>query len=90
MLAGNTSDSTVLPPVVDRLRGRFVIGRVCVVADRGTISAATIAALEERGLEYILGTRERGDVRVRRIVLETRSHSCRCCSSAPAARPGSS
>ena len=70
MLAGNTSDSTVLLPVVDRLRGRFAIGRVCVVADRGMISAATIAALEKRGLEYILGTRERGDVRVRRIVLE--------------------
>ena len=34
------------------------------------ISAATIAALEERGLEYILGTRERSDVRVRQIVLE--------------------
>ena len=29
-----------------------------------------ISALEERGLEYILGTRERGDVRVREIVLE--------------------
>ena len=71
MLAGNTSDSTVLLPVVDRLRSRFAIGRVCVVADRGMISAATIAALEERGLEYILGTRERGDVRVRRIVLES-------------------
>ena len=70
MLAGNTSDSTVLLPVVDRLRGRFAIGRVCVVADRGMISAATIAALEERGLEYILGTRERRDMRVRRIVLE--------------------
>ena len=70
MLAGNTSDSTVLLPIVDRLRGRFAIGRVCVVADRGMISAATIAALEERGLEYILGTRERGDVRVRRIVLD--------------------
>ena len=70
MLAGNTSDSTVLLPVVDRLRTRFAIGRVCVVADRGMISAATIAALEERGLEYILGTRERRDVRVRQIVLE--------------------
>jgi hypothetical protein len=34
------------------------------------ISAATIAALEERGLEYVLGVRERTDVLVRRIVLE--------------------
>ena len=70
MLPGNTADTTVLLPIVDRLRARFEIGRVCVVADRGMISAATIAALEERGLEYILGARERGDRRVRAIVLE--------------------
>jgi hypothetical protein len=44
MLPGNTADATVLLPVVDRLRERFHIGRVCVVADRGMISAATIAA----------------------------------------------
>ena len=41
----------------DRLRRHFGIGRVCVVADRGMISAPTIAALEERGLEYVLGAR---------------------------------
>lgn len=46
MLPGNTVDVTVLLPVVDRLRERFHIVRVCVVADRGMISAATIAALE--------------------------------------------
>jgi hypothetical protein len=34
-----------------RLRQRFAIGRVCVVADRGMISAETIAGLEQRGLE---------------------------------------
>ena len=34
------------------------------------ISAATIAALEERGLEYILGARERGMAVIRAIVLE--------------------
>ena len=47
--------------MIDRLRRRFAIGRVCVVADRGMISAATMAALEERGLEYLLGARERTD-----------------------------
>ena len=56
--------------IVDRLRQRFGIGRVCVVADRGMISAATIAALEERKLEYILGARERSSAVVRRLVLE--------------------
>ena len=44
--------------------------RVCVVADRGMISAATIAGLEERRLEYILGARERRDALVKKIVME--------------------
>ena len=57
MLPGNTAEVTVLLPVVDRLRQRFAVGRVCVVADRGMIATATIRALEERGLEYILGAR---------------------------------
>lgn len=66
---GNSADVTSLLPVVDRLRRRFGIGRVCFVADRGMISTGTIAALEERKLDYILGVRERSDKRVREEVL---------------------
>ena len=69
MLPGNTADTTVLLPIADRLPSRFGIGRVCVVADRGMISAATVAALEERGLDYILGARERRTKVVREVVL---------------------
>jgi hypothetical protein len=72
MWPGNTADVGVLVPVIDRLRSRFGIGRVCVVADRGMISATTIAALEERGLEYVLGARERTDTLVRTVVLADR------------------
>ena len=35
MWPGNTADVTTLIPVIDRLRQRFAIARVCVVADRG-------------------------------------------------------
>jgi transposase len=70
MWPGNTTDVTVLLPVVDRLGQRFGITRVCVVADRGMISAQTIAALEARGLEYILGVRERTAKEVRTVVLD--------------------
>jgi len=70
MWAGNTADAGSLFPVVDRLRQRFSIGRVCVVADRGMISAETIAELEARGLLYILGVRERTDKLVRELVLD--------------------
>jgi hypothetical protein len=70
MWPGNTADVTSLIPVVDRLRRRFDIGRVCVVADRGMISAETLAELEARRLLYILGVRERTDKLVRELVLD--------------------
>jgi hypothetical protein len=67
---GNTADVTTLLPVVDRLRARFGVGHLCVVADRGRISAQTIAALEKRKLDYILGVRERRSAEVRRTVID--------------------
>ena len=70
MWPGNTADVTSLVPVIDRLRKRFCIARVCVVADRGMISEETIAELEARGLFYILGVRERSDKLVRELVLD--------------------
>jgi hypothetical protein len=70
MWPGNTADAGSLIPVVERLRRRFSIERVCVVADRGMISAETIAELETRGLLYILGVRERTDKLVRELVLD--------------------
>jgi hypothetical protein len=69
MWPGNTADVGSLVPVVDRLRKRFSINRVCVVADRGMISAETIAELETREMLYILGVRERSDKLVRDLVL---------------------
>jgi Transposase DDE domain len=67
---GNTADVTALLPVVERLRTRFGIRRACVVADRGMISAATIAGLEDKGIDYILGVRERSTVEVRTTVID--------------------
>jgi len=56
---GNRADGNALLPVVDRLRQRFGITRVCWVADRGMISQDTIRGLEDRKMEYILGARLR-------------------------------
>jgi transposase len=68
---GNTADVTTLIPVVDRLRSRFGVGKVCVVADRGMISKETVEALEteERGWSYILGARMRSQNEVKEEVL---------------------
>src|ERR687888_967009 len=45
---GNATDVQALVPVIDRLRTRFAITRICVVADRGMVSAQTLSALEAR------------------------------------------
>src|SRR5271165_3122299 len=70
MWPGNTADVGSLIPAIDRLQRRFRINRVCVVADRGMISAEAIAELEARGLIYVLGVRERTDKLVRELVLD--------------------
>ena len=68
---GNTADVTTLVPVVDRLRSRFGVSKVCIVADRGMISKETIEELEkeERGWQYILGARMRSQNEVKDEVL---------------------
>jgi len=68
MWPGDTADVTSLIPAIDRRQRRFRIDRVCVVADRGMISAETIAELEARKLLYVLGVRERTDKLVRELV----------------------
>jgi transposase len=71
MWPGNAADVKSLIPVVDRLRKRFGIGQVCIVADRGMISKETLKELdsEQRGWKYILGARMRKHKEVRDQVL---------------------
>jgi len=59
MWPGNTTDVKTLIPVIDRICKRFGIQNVCIVADRGMISAKTIKKLEENNIAYILGARMR-------------------------------
>ena len=54
---------------MDRLRRRFAIGQLCIVADRGMIRSKAIAALEARRLLYMRGVRDRSDKLVRDVVL---------------------
>jgi len=67
---GNTTDVTTLLPVIERLKTRFLIARICIVADRGMIAADTIAELEARNLDYILGVRERATKEVRGVIAD--------------------
>ena len=67
---GNTADVTTLIPMVSRLRERFLLHRVCIIADRGMVSAKTIATLEANAIEYILGVRERRSVEVAAVLAD--------------------
>lgn len=74
MWPGNTADVKTLIPEVDRLRVRFHMSSICIVADRGMISAETIAELEKekRGVEYILGVRMRKQKEVKEEIVKGR------------------
>lgn len=65
---GNTADVKSLVPVVERLKRRFGIGSVCIVADRGMISAKTLEEVEKREWKYILGVRMRSSTEAKTVV----------------------
>ncbi|MGH8525490.1 MAG: IS1634 family transposase, partial [Gammaproteobacteria bacterium] len=66
---GNASDVKSLVPIVERLKTRFPVGQVCIVADRGMISAATLQQIRERKWQYILGVRMRSCKEARQEVM---------------------
>ena len=68
---GNVTDVKTLIPIVDRLRTRFQIRSICIVADRGMISKETIAQLQanERQVHFILGARLRNVKEIYETVL---------------------
>ncbi|MXV88280.1 MAG: IS1634 family transposase [Acidimicrobiales bacterium] len=59
--AGNTADASTLPGVLEDLAGRFAVGRICVVADRGLISTANVEAVGAAGFDHVLATKLRRD-----------------------------
>jgi transposase len=65
---GNSADVKSLAPVVERLKTRFRIGTVCIVADRGMISAETVAEIEKREWRYILGVRMRSSTEAKAVL----------------------
>ena len=75
MWPGNTADAKSLLPVVERMRAKFHVREMCVVADRGMVSAATLEALGEMDppVHYIVGVRMRRTREVGEVVLKSRA-----------------
>jgi transposase len=57
VFAGNTADVSTLTDVLDDLKGRFGVKRICLVADRGLVSAANIEHVVAADCDYIVATR---------------------------------
>lgn len=75
MWPGNTTDTKSFLPVVERMRTKFRVREMCVVADRGMMSEATVEALGamKPPVHYIMGVRMRRTKEVGEIVLKDRS-----------------
>jgi hypothetical protein len=72
LLPGNTADAPAFVAMIKKLRERFRVRRVLVVADRGMISKDTIALLEgceQAPFDFILGCRMRKQKEVNDEVL---------------------
>ena len=65
---GNTADVKSLIPIVERLKTRFGIESICIVADRGMIGTATLEEVEKRKWKYILGVRMRSSNEAKSVV----------------------
>lgn len=70
MWPGNTTDARTILPVATRLRDRFGVKDLVVVADRGMIGKANMAGLEKAEIGYILGVRMRRVLEVKSEVLD--------------------
>ena len=75
MWPGNTADVTTLLPVVKRMRERFRIREITIVADRGMVSQAILEAFENSDppVRYIVGVRMRRQKEVSISVLGSRA-----------------
>lgn len=71
---GNTADVKSLKVVAGRLKKRFGIERMCVVADRGMISAETIIELKRENIHHILGVRMRRNVELAPELLDANGY----------------
>src|ERR1700738_540650 len=71
MWPGNTADVTTLVPIVKRMRERFRLRAITVVADRGMVSQKTLEAFEgsDPPVGYIIGVRMRRQKEVNLSVL---------------------
>lgn len=70
---GNIYEGHTLIPFLEKVGGKFNLKKPIVVADSGLLSKANIETLQERGYQYIIGARSKGESKnIKRKILEKR------------------
>lgn len=67
VLPGNTADVSTLKATVEKLSGKFNIGKTIFVCDRGFISEDNLAHLDEFHYPYIIALKPRGNNEARAL-----------------------
>jgi transposase len=57
LFPGNTGETKTLAPILEKLKNKYRIQNVIMVADRGLISEKNVDELRQSGMGYILGKR---------------------------------
>ncbi|MGB9113469.1 MAG: IS1634 family transposase [Acidimicrobiales bacterium] len=68
VFTGNTADVTTLSQVMADYQGRFGVGRIALVADRGLISEDNVKAVSLAGFDHVLATRLHNDADVKAVL----------------------
>ena len=91
VFAGNTADVSTLPGVLADLQDRFGVGRICVVADRGLISADNVDVVAGHGFDHLIATRlHRDPTCAEALTSSTRPTPAGCPCPRPTAPPATS
>lgn len=77
VFSGDTADVTTLPGVLGDLQGRFGVGRITMVADRGLISEENLAAVGAAGFDHVLATRLHRDPDVAAVLAASAAPTAR-------------
>ncbi len=73
VFGGATADIRTVRQVAETLQRRFGLNEIVLVGDRGMLSMANAAALNELGLKYVMALRTRQHTQARAVVAEARS-----------------
>jgi transposase len=68
VLPGNTADVSTVAGLARSLKARFELDQIVLVGDRGLLSAANAAQLQQLGMSYVMALRTRQHARVGRLV----------------------